>query len=817
MINGLADSTGWIAGGVGDGAQIALWVLGGGFLAGAWAWSLRLACRRGERLARARGPHLLDNLDEALVVTGGDGRVAYRNRAAARLLAHLAPTAGSEPSLDGFWEKALPLRPARTTDGLVVERRLIEGGSLDQGVCLLAIRQSLPPGAFTLDPAEAGNAAGLSGLTLWTLLDVSHWRRLDQTVTEREARLSAVLNAIDESIMRIEPDGRIGFINTAGTVILGVARDQVIGQPLAAFSPPAVAWVRQTRVREVIDGGKAVRFVDRSGDRWREHTFSPIPDGEGRTVAIAACSRDVTAEKRVHQELCRREQFIRLITDNLPGVVFYVDEADTFKFVNRRVTDWLGKPPTDLLGRPFREGVDPLLNEATLAGRKAALAGERVDFDSEFVDPDGHTRRFQATFIPHLEGGEVLGYVGLLLDTTKRVEVEAAVRDALARAEAASTSKSRFLAAASHDLRQPMQALNIYVGLLTRQVREQPRAYELVQRVGQSVNALGDLLDSLLDVSKLDAGIVTAAPQPFAVNNILERMDTEMRPLFEAKGLRFRVVKSALMACSDDTLVERILRNLVTNAYRYTQSGGVVLGCRRRGGTVVFQVWDSGIGIPADRLDLIFEEFYQVGNQGRDRAQGLGLGLAIVRRLSQLLGHPVAVRSEVGRGTMFEVALPQASPEEMEAAVTSWTATGLPAIRDGTLAVVIDDDSAVLDGMALLLEDWGFDVVAAQDMLEAFEALRGSPKAPAVIIADYRLQAGGTGVAAVQSLRQAFGVTIPGVIVTGDTSPERLREVTASGFRLLHKPVRTFDLRAALAEEMGEDALEGIPPQRRGA
>ncbi|MCF8481711.1 MAG: PAS domain-containing protein [Rhodospirillum sp.] len=640
---------------------------------------------------------------------------------------------------------------------------------------------------------------------LWVVLDLSRGPRLEAAFRRREAMVNSLLNAIEEVVVRFERDGRISLVNDSGIRLLGRPREAVLGRRLSDFFAPALAWSRDQRVREVLESGKAVRFMDRRGDIWFSHGCFPVCDEEGRTVAVTSVTRDVTAEKRLEEDLREREQFIRLITDNLPGLVFYMDRNQICRFVNRRIVEWLGVTPAELLGRRAQDISGHDLTISSVTQRSAALTGQTVSFDSSLMNPQGRRIRYHATFIPHRDGsGNVLGYVGLVLDITKRAEAEEATRAALSQAETASASKSRFLAAASHDLRQPMQALNIYVGLLARQTRDDKKAHDLVGRLEQSVNALADLLDSLLDISKLDAGIITPKVAPFALKTVLDRMEVEMRPTLEAKGLRFTVMPSSLMAVSDETLVERILRNLLTNAGRYSEKGGVILGCRPRGNRVALQVWDTGIGIPADRRDLIFEEFYQVGNQARDRKQGLGLGLAIVRRLSMLLDHPVTVHSRVGKGTLFEVSLPRATSSEVERVNPAWTAMGLSPIKEGTTAVLIDDDTAVLDSLALLLEDWGFEVVAAQDILEAFEALRGMVDPPSVIVADYRLKGGGTGVAAVKSLRQAFGVPIPGVIVTGDTSPERLREVTESGFKLLHKPVRIHELRAAVASVMGE-------------
>jgi PAS domain S-box-containing protein len=742
----------------------------------------------------------LDSLWEAVVFTDPVGKVVQCNRAANVLLSRMGAL-GPETTLRDIWSKS---EPALSTDVPWEGPQAPEDHE-----CRVFHRDEGPePERYLILRRVLTGGDGMDiegGRFQWVILDLSRGPRLEAAFRRREAMVNSLLNAIEETVIRFERDGRISLVNDAGARRLGRPREAILGRRLSDFFAPALAWSRDQKVREVLETGKAIRFVDRRADIWFSHGCFPVTDDRGRTVAVTSITREITAEKRLEEELREREQFLRLITDNLPGLVFYMDRNQICRFVNRRIVEWMGITPAELLGRRAKDLPSHDLTISTEDQRTAALGGRTISFDSSLTNPQGRNIRYHATFIPHRDdSGDVLGYVGLVLDITKRAEAEEATRDALAQAEAASSSKSRFLAAASHDLRQPMQALNIYVGLLARQTRDDRKAADLVFRLDQSVNALGDLLDSLLDISKLDAGIITPKVAPFALKSVLERMEAEMRPTLEAKGLRFTVMPSHLMAVSDETLVERILRNLLTNAGRYTEKGGVVLGCRPRGQRVVLQVWDTGIGIPDDRRDLVFEEFYQVGNQARDRKQGLGLGLAIVRRLSLLLDHPVRVRSQVGKGTLFEVSLPRATEEEVERVNPAWTAMGLAPIKQGTTAVLIDDDTAVLDSLALLLEDWGFDVVAAQDILEAFEVLREFPDIPGVIIADYRLKGGATGVAAVKSLRQAFGLPIPGVIVTGDTSPERLREVTESGFKMLHKPVRIHELRAAVASVMGE-------------
>ncbi|KAA0688289.1 ATP-binding response regulator [Azospirillum brasilense] len=326
----------------------------------------------------------------------------------------------------------------------------------------------------------------------------------------------------------------------------------------------------------------------------------------------------------------------------------------------------------------------------------------------------------------------------------------------------------------------------------------------LVQTMNRAVEAMRGLLDALLDVARLDSGIVSPDMAPFALAEMMERLKTDYGPRAAAKGLKLRVRPLKAQVRSDAALLERLLRHLLDNAVRYTASGGVLLGCRRRGMMLCIEVADTGVGIPTDKLDEIFEEFVQLGNVERDRSRGLGLGLAVVKRLSHLLGLPVRVRSRPGRGTCFTVEVPlhaSWNPNAMERAMPSLD-------RSGALALIIDDEELILQSLRLVLEQWGWDVLAAASGEEALRQLDGAERLPDVIIADYRLRYGRTGVDAIRDIHAFAGDLIPAILLTGDTSPDRIREARRSGFTVLHKPVTLSELSSHLEEARARAAAE---------
>lgn len=361
---------------------------------------------------------------------------------------------------------------------------------------------------------------------------------------------------------------------------------------------------------------------------------------------------------------------------------------------------------------------------------------------------------------------------------------------ALAEVAQARTARTRFLSAAGHDLRQPLHALGLLMAVMRRRNRS-ARARELVARMEDSLHAAEGLLESLLDVSRLEAGLVHPDPAAVDVDAVIGRVVERLGDEAAAKGLRLTVRRRGLTAISDAALLERILAALVANAIRFTDKGGVLVGCRRRGALLRLEVWDTGIGIGAAQRPHVFEEFYQAANDARDRRRGLGLGLSVAARLADLLGHRLDLRSVPGRGSVFAL--------EMAAAPVPARAPQPQQQRGrAALVAVVDDEPQVLVAMRMVLESWGCEVVAAETIDEALAGLQALDRSPNLVIADFRLRDGRTGAEAIESIRESAHAALPGIIVTGDTAPERLREAAASGCTLLHKPVEAEALRAVV-------------------
>jgi signal transduction histidine kinase/CheY-like chemotaxis protein len=409
--------------------------------------------------------------------------------------------------------------------------------------------------------------------------------------------------------------------------------------------------------------------------------------------------------------------------------------------------------------------------------------------------------------IPGISGLAIIANRGFKQLVKLRIQTEQLATDLQGQkeiAERASAAKTTFLAAASHDLRQPVHALGLFIGALRRVVMPL-EGQKLIEQIEESTLAMDGLFSALLDISQLDAGTVEVQRQSFPMGALLERICRDHEAEATAKGLSLVWARSTAVVDCDPVLLERILRNLVANAVRYTDHGRVLVGCRRRGAAISVQVLDTGPGIPPDQRERVFQEYYQLGNPERDRTKGLGLGLAIVRRLVDLLGCEMTLRSRTGHGSCFEVSVPIATG-------------GIRADKDapeatsGALAhgfiVVIDDELAIRNAMSALLAGWGHETVVVGSGDEAIRRLSMCEQRPDLIICDYRLRDGENGIAVIDRLRSEYNEAIPAMLITGDTAPDRLAEAKASSLLLLHKPVSNGKLRAAIVNLIAKDRIK---------
>lgn len=373
----------------------------------------------------------------------------------------------------------------------------------------------------------------------------------------------------------------------------------------------------------------------------------------------------------------------------------------------------------------------------------------------------------------------------------QQAEVEAAKN----AAEKANQDKSRFLAAASHDLRQPLHAMSLFLDAI-RHCDEKQERLGLYEKLEKSVESLGELFNALLDISKIDADVIDIQPTTFYVSDVIKKIVHEFELEAKTKGLSLKYRSSTIKVHSDPLWFERIIRNLVSNAIRYTDSGKILLTSRRRGANCSIQIWDTGHGIAVDKQDTIFQEFTQLHNPQRDRNNGLGLGLAIVKRLCALLKHTITLRSTLGKGSVFSLTLPVSSLPVITNKITPDIQTGNQLKHKSIL--IIDDEPDVRISMAAMLEKWGCHVLVADSLAAVFTVIDTQETLPSLIISDYRLAEKHTGLEALTAINQHYNVKLPAILVTGETEIHTIRKINNSGYKVLHKPVKPAKLRLTM-------------------
>lgn len=406
--------------------------------------------------------------------------------------------------------------------------------------------------------------------------------------------------------------------------------------------------------------------------------------------------------------------------------------------------------------------------------------------------------------------GDELGMVGRSLHELKRdLRTQGrALHAAKETAERADRGKSRFLAAASHDLRQPLHAMQMYLAALRQKIRD-PKTLAIVSDIQSVSLATGRLLNSLLDISQLEAGAVVPQYENFSMQELLRRVTISFMPLAVKKGLVLHVVPTSAIVYSDPVLLERIISNFLSNAIRYTAKGKVVIGCRARGSKLAIQIWDTGPGIPENQSTAIFDDFHQLHNEERDRGKGLGLGLAIVRRLAVCLGHDIEHRSTMGKGSSFGVVVDRGSAVSEQAKHDDFAEIGND--MAGITILLIEDDKSVADATTLLLRSWKCEVWCARTAEEALQIVKSNTKIPSIIVADYRLPGSLDGVEAIRHIHLAVQLAIPAIIVTGESELREVKEIGKMGYMILRKPVRPAKLRRLISYYVSQHV---VPPAR---
>ncbi len=516
---------------------------------------------------------------------------------------------------------------------------------------------------------------------------------------------------------------------------------------------------------------------------------------------LQSLNEELTALNSQLQETLDRQ---RTTANDLQNMLYSTDLATIFLDIDLKIRFFT--PATKSLfhvipgdiGRPLAD-LNSLAVDRTMLADAQTMLKTLTPQEREIEGQNGawYIRRI----LPYYTDGHgVEGVVITFTDITERKQTAQALEAAKQEADLANVAKSRFLAAASHDLRQPLQTMSLLQGLLASKVQGAP-LLRLVALLEQTLGAMTGMLNTLLDINQIDAGTVHAEIISFPINDKLKRLGDEFTYHAHAKGLSLHVLPCSLSIRSDRRLLEQMIRNLLSNAIKYTERGRVLLGCRRHGDVLSIEIWDTGIGIPDAEFKAIFEEYHQIDNAARERSRGLGLGLSIVQRLGNLLGHPIHVRSHSGKGSAFSIDVPiavtQIEPQVEQHKDQIARATDKVKHRTGTI-LIIDDDPEVREVIEMVLKDEGHQVATAADGTAALELVARGDVKPDLILADYNLPNAIDGLQISAKLREHLRSAVPVIILTGDITVGTLRKITANDCLPLNKPVQLVELTQAV-------------------
>lgn len=641
--------------------------------------------------------------------------------------------------------------------------------------------------------------------------------------------IEAVLAVAPDATLVVDTTGKVIFANDLACALFGYTPDEFAGMPVERMVPESMrkddAYYRArflTAPRRTYTGTGAKLCGLHKNGREFPVEVSLGPMGTGEDLLIICSVRDISDRVQVEEQLRkavqelqqrahssdadarRANEHFKLFLKHAPAAIALLDKHMRYLIVSDRWLQDYGLADRDIHGMSHYD-VFPEIPERWKENHRRCLAGEVLQSDEDYFErADGRVEWLRWESHPwKTSDGKIGGMLlfsevitarkraeAALLKSYQQLEQRVAERTAALEqmkndADRANSQKSWFVAAASHDLRQPLQASLSYLSVLARKTGL-PEVEELCDKARQPLKAMSDILDVLLDISDLESGRVQPRMEDFQLNDLLERVVASAHHQAQEKGLRLSCVATDLWVNTDSKLLERVLSNFVTNAVRYTAKGLIGIFCERVGDKVCISVTDTGIGIPADALGTIFEDHVQLGNPARDRRKGLGLGLSIAKRIADSLGHRISVQSEVGSGSSFSIELPEAKAHATAMTAADSQAPSVAEKKTTPVVLLIDDDPDVAEAMQMLLQSYDFETYMASGR-DAALAMLEAGLAPGLVLCDYRLP-GVNGIEVIRQVRRALNAVVPAVLMTGDTA---LRSIPADLDKcaLLHKPV----------------------------
>jgi len=661
-------------------------------------------------------------------------------------------------------------------------------------------------------------------------------RERERVLDEKSVILQSTLENLPQGVSLVNSENRLEAWNGRFIELTGVRASEVRrGVDMTSLLRGSEVGDEVSDLRELLCDCDPVAGVCEREKALSTGTVVDIRShpvlGGGYVVTFT----DITERSRSAAALRESERRLRLITDAMPALISYISAERRYEFANKTFEAWFDRPSSEIEGLYMWQvlGDDQYRNHEPYIAR--ALAGDVVNFELEQQLPGPRKRISYKTYVPHYgANSEVIGFFALEQDVTEKrrtaqalkhayqhmeqrvfertreltelnqtlqreIAERALIEDSLLKAtreaEQASESKVKFIAAAGHDLLQPLNAARLFsAALLERTLPD--GAGDLAGSLSRSLDDVESIITTLVDISKLEAGVVEAVTEPFCVDELLSTLAAEFEVQAQQRDLAFRYLRSTAVVDSDSQLLARILRNFLTNALRYTDDGRIVLGCRRRAGGLDIEVADTGVGIPEDQLQVIFGEFQRLSDSHRRDARGLGLGLAIVDKLSRVLGCEVFVRSLPSHGSVFTVRVPYGRLAQRENAPPS----ALPTLHslEGRRVLIVDNDEAICRGMETMLSGWGCIARSATGTSDIAGLFRNESNAVDVAIVDYQLDGGETGFEAVHEINAVYGCSFPVVMITANYTKDLRERVTGAGYHLLNKPLKPHKLRLLL-------------------
>lgn len=642
---------------------------------------------------------------------------------------------------------------------------------------------------------------------------------LQETLDRQRSMSNDLQNILDSTgVATLFLDGDLNirfFTPTAKALFRIIATD--IGRPLADLTLLAADADLLADARTVLTSIAPLgREIEAENGDWYVRRILPYRTQDDRIEGVVITFADISEMKAAERKIEAAGAYSDSIIDTIRQPLLVLDNELNLVSGNRSFYRTFAITSEEAIGKPL----------AASAGRHNGAAGlreflERVQVEASHIedyeveiDLPIVGRRLLLLNARRLVDG-TLGEHKILVafdDITERRRAAEALGAAKREAEQANLGKSRFLAAASHDLRQPLQTLSFLQGILAKKITDKA-ILGLVDRLAETVSAMSGMLDTLLDINQLEAGIVRHEIVDFPVELVLDELRSQFAYHETDVHLDWRVVPSSLTVRSDPRLLAQMIRNLVSNAVKYTETGKVLLGCRRRGDKLRIEVWDTGSGIPAEQLSAIFEEFHQLDNPARERSKGLGLGLAIVQRLAELLGHTVDVRSRPGKGSVFSIEVPLGTADAIVPCRLDQTEP-MTSVHSGETVLIIEDEPSMRETLKLLLDGEGYRTVAAADGGAALQLAKRETVRPDLVVADYNLPNGPNGLQVVASLQEILGRAIPAIILSGDISTDTLREIARQGRTHLGKPVTAAALIDLIRELLATSQPASLPDNR---